>query len=96
MSQWDLPVNYDKLHWKERASVRQQYITEQSGRCKHCGGLLSEEPPAHIKAYKIKWDLFPKHFLKYPVHLHHCHASGMTIGAVHSLCNAVLWQYHGE
>jgi hypothetical protein len=40
--------------------------------------------------------LFPKNFLKWPVHLHHSHDTGMTIGAVHSYCNAVLWQYHNE
>jgi hypothetical protein len=28
--------------------------------------------------------------------LHHCHQTGLTIGAVHAKCNAVLWQYHGE
>ena len=96
MEKWNLPVNYNSLHWKERASVRKQYITEQEGRCKHCGGHLTEEPPSYIKDYDILWTLFPPNFLKYPVHLHHCHSTGMTIGAVHALCNAVLWQYHGE
>lgn len=32
----------------------------------------------------------------YPVHLHHDHKTGLTIGAVHAKCNAVLWQYYGE
>ena len=40
--------------------------------------------------------LFPPNFFKWPVHLHHSHDTGMTIGAVHARCNAVLWQYHGE
>ena len=46
-----------------------------------------------------KWideELVPENFFKYPVHLHHSHYTGMTIGAVHANCNAVLWQYHGE
>jgi hypothetical protein len=40
--------------------------------------------------------LFPELFLKYPVHLHHSHVTGLTIGAVHAYCNAVLWVYHDE
>jgi hypothetical protein len=96
MSNWKLPVNYSKLHWKQIASVRKQYITEQRGKCHHCGGDLKLPPPQCIQNYKINWSLFPDKFLKYPVHLHHSHTTGMTIGAVHSLCNAVLWQYHGE
>jgi hypothetical protein len=40
--------------------------------------------------------LFPKSFFKYPVHLHHCHKTGLTLGAVHHYCNAYLWQYLGE
>ena len=35
-------------------------------------------------------------FFKWPVHLHHCHDTGMTTGAVHCYCNAVLWQYPGK
>jgi hypothetical protein len=40
--------------------------------------------------------LFPRGFLSNPVHLHHCHTTGLTIGAVHSRCNAILWQHHGQ
>jgi hypothetical protein len=39
---------------------------------------------------------FIKQILEDSVHLHHSHETGMTIGAVHARCNAVLWQYHGE
>ena len=42
------------------------------------------------------WDLFPPNFLKYKVHLQHNHSTGMTEGAVHALCNAVMWQYEGR
>ena len=40
--------------------------------------------------------LFPESFFKYPVHLHHSHDTGKTIGAVHAYCNAVLWEYYGQ
>ena len=41
----------------------------------------------------IDWDLFPENFLKAPIHLQHNHNTGMTEGAVHNYCNAVMWQY---
>ncbi len=44
---------------------------------------------------KINWKLFPENFLKYPIHLQHNHDTGMTEGAVHNYCNAVMWQYEG-
>lgn len=90
-----LPVNYKKLHWTERKAVREQYINEQDGRCFYCKCSLAESPPEHILNKKINWSLFPPNFCKYPVHLQHNHDTGMTEGAVHSYCNAVMWQYDG-
>ena len=49
-----------------------------------------------IKNKKINWKLFPPNFLKYPIHLQHCHKTGWTEGAVHAYCNAVMWQYEGR
>lgn len=91
-----LPVDYEDLHWTERRAVREQYIEEQNGNCMFCQASLSEEPPKSIADKKINWKLFPKNFLKYPVHLQHCHKTGMTEGAVHAYCNAVMWQYYGR
>lgn len=34
-----------------------------------------------------------KNFLQHPIHLQHNHTTGMTEGAVHNYCNAVMWQY---
>jgi hypothetical protein len=66
----------------------------------HCGrslkGPSTYDPSVNDKAPKIDASLFPPTMFKYPVHLHHNHVTGMTIGAVHALCNAVLWQYLGE
>jgi hypothetical protein len=90
---WLLPVYYDKLTQRERASVRAQYVREQEGLCYHCKQELNLSPNM-IKS--IDWHLFPKGFLNHPVHLHHRHDTGLTLGAVHAYCNAVLWQYHGE
>lgn len=87
------PVNYKKLTWQERKEVREAYVKEQNGLCYHCRKPLSE-PAVWVK--KINQKLFPPSFFQYPVHLHHCHVTNMTIGAVHNYCNAELWQYHGE
>lgn len=91
-----LPVNYETLSTQERREVRQEYVKRQKGLCSHCKAPLTEAPAKKIQKLKIREDLFPVDFLKWPVHLHHDHETGMTIGAVHAKCNAVLWQYYGE
>ena len=93
---YKLPVDYTKLHYTERKVVRLQYIEEQKGLCHYCGCSLNEESPQHIKDKKINWKLFPQNFLQYPIHLQHNHDTGMTEGAVHNYCNAVMWQYEGR
>ena len=94
----ELPADYDSLTQAQRAEARQLYVEEQGGLCSHCKHDLDGPPPLEIEAMPINWALFPgaRSFLKHPVHLHHDHDTGLTIGAVHALCNAVLWQYHGE
>jgi len=91
-----LPVDYTKLDRRERRAVREQYIEDQGGRCMFCERSLDDEAPADVVEKPIDWGMFPPNFLKYPVHLQHDHGTGMTEGAVHAYCNAVLWQYHGR
>ena len=88
-------VNYNELTQQERRSVREQYVKEQSGLCYFCKTPLTVRPVMHPP---INWNLFPRgrDFLRYPVHLHHDHNTGMTLGAVHAYCNGILWQYYGE
>ncbi len=93
MSNFELPVNYDNLTQSERRLVRKQYFELQKGLCCYCNKPLNVRPK---ETRKIKKRLFPENFLKFPVHLHHDHDTGMTIGAIHSYCNAVVWQYFGE
>lgn len=88
-----LSVDYTKLTPQERRTVREQYVFDQNGRCYYCKGDLELVPPKEVRDKKIDWRLFPKGFLKWPVHLQHDHETGMTEGAVHSYCNAVMWQY---
>jgi hypothetical protein len=93
---YNLPVNYTRLNWMERRGVREQYIKEQGHKCYYCGSSLKEAAPQDIVDMEIDWDLFPENFLKYPIHLQHNHDTGMTEGAVHSHCNAVMWQYEAR
>ena len=93
---YTLPVDYTMLHWTERREVRLQYIREQDNKCFYCNESLDSEPPEEIKNKYINWKLFPPNFLQYPVHLQHCHNTGMTEGAVHAYCNAVMWQYEDK
>lgn len=91
-----LPVLYDNLTPLEKKEVREHYIVIQEGNCFWCKEPLSYPPPQRILSKRVNWRLFPPNFTKYPVHLQHCHQSGLTEGAVHAYCNAVMWQYHGR
>lgn len=93
-----LPAVYEALSASQRIVAREQYVKDQAGLCAHCKESLDGEPPLEIRSLPINWMAFPgnRSFLKHPVHLHHSHETGLTLGAVHALCNAVLWQYHGE
>lgn len=90
---YKLPVDYTQLHFSERRLVRLQYIKEQNNKCFYCKEDLDKEAPEKITSKPINWKLFPEGFMKYPIHLQHCHKTGMTEGAVHNYCNAVMWQY---
>ncbi len=93
---YKLPVNYNKLEWWERKEVREQYAREQEGLCMYCHASLDEGPPKEVTDKKVNKKYFPPNFFMYPVHLQHNHATGMTEGAIHCYCNAVLWEYHGR
>jgi len=91
-----LPVNYNELGWQELRAVREEYIKRQDGKCYYCGAALTDPPAIESASMPIHKQIFPPKFFNYPVHLHHDHETGMTIGAIHAQCNAVLWQYFGE
>jgi len=92
----DLPQNYTKLNSKSRKTIRETYIEEQKGLCHYCRAELSGQPQKLARAKVVHPGLYPAGFFDNPVHLHHCHETGMTIGAVHAHCNAVLWEYEKE
>ena len=91
-----LPQDYTKLKPHERRAVREEYVKVQKGMCSYCRASLKREPAPISSSLPVDESLFPKNFFKWPIHLHHDHKTGMTIGAVHAHCNAVMWQYHGE
>lgn len=92
----NLPVKYDSLDWRQKKAVREEYVKLQGGACMFCKEALTSQPPKSVLDKRINWKLFPPNFLKHPVHLQHCHKTGLTEGAVHAYCNAVLWQYYGR
>ena len=91
-----IPADYRTLHFTERKAVREEYVRLQNGACYYCKEPLTGPPSGEVAAKVVKRHLFPATFFRWPVHLHHSHDTGMTIGAVHCHCNAVLWQYHDE
>lgn len=92
----ELPVNYDELRPHERKVVREEYVNIQEKRCYYCGESLEGIPAQSVLDKPVNRRLFPIGFFNNPIHLHHNHDTGMTLGAVHAYCNAILWQYHGE
>lgn len=92
----ELPIHYNSAEWQDRRRAREEYVKRQNGRCWYCQCALDKYPPPAVSSRTINWRLFPKNFLKHPIHLHHSHDTGMSIGAVHAYCNAVLWQYEGQ
>lgn len=92
----ELPVYYDSIPRNERWKVRNEYVKQQKGRCYYCDCPLDGQPDKAVTSKKITERLFPPGFFDHPVHLHHDHNTGLTLGAVHNYCNAVLWEYYGE
>ena len=91
-----LPVMYDNIPAKRRYVIRNEYAKRQDGLCYYCKAPLKGKPTSSVLKKKLHLKSYPKHFFRYPVHLHHSHVTGLTIGAVHCYCNAVLWEHHGE
>lgn len=91
-----LPAEYDKLTAKQRRQAKIEYIVLQNKKCWYCRGNLYAPPPENILKFRIDLKWFPEGFLDTPIHLQHDHSSGLTEGAVHAYCNAVLWQYYAR
>lgn len=91
-----LPVLYNDFTVAERREIREEYIKLQKGLCFYCNGELAKHPPKEIQLRAVTWSLFPKGFRDNPIHLQHDHKTGLTEGAVHMKCNAVMWQYEGR
>lgn len=90
------PEYYSELSQPQRKILREAYVEAQGGLCYWCGELLSGPPSEKVASASVNMRLFPVGFLANPIHLQHDHHSGLTEGAVHARCNAVMWQYHGR
>jgi hypothetical protein len=93
-----LPAMYDALTWVERKQVREEYVERQGGLCYYCHQPLDGQPPPEVLKMTLDVRMFGtvEEWTRHPIHLHHNHRTGLTIGATHAYCNAVLAQYHGE
>lgn len=91
-----LPAPYEQLTPVQRRTVREEYARRQGNRCYYCHADLGGQPPPEVLALKLDVFRFTPNFLDHPLHLHHDHHTGLTLGTVHAHCNGVLWQYHGE
>lgn len=92
----ELPVMYDHVSREVRARVRDEYARRQKGICPFCLQPLLGDPPPVIQRLPLNAMNWPPEFFRWPVHLHHDHRTGLTIGAYHSRCNAILACYLHE
>lgn len=90
------PQRYDLMSSTSKRILRLEYIKEQKNKCQFCGESLDGLPSKLVRDTKINQRLFPLGFFEYPIHLHHDHNTHLTIGAVHSRCNAFLFEHLGE
>ena len=90
------PQRYSSLTPQQRRELRERYVAAQRGICRYCNVPLTTQTPQRIVDYPVDWSLFPAVFLNHPVHLQHCHKTDMTEGAVHAMCNAVMWVLEGR
>lgn len=90
------PQHYPSMDWRDRKNLRNSYLRVQNGLCCYCYQPLTGPPSEQVQKSAINKRLFPKTMFDYPIHLHHDHNTGMSIGAVHARCNAYLWQHNGE
>lgn len=90
------PQKYDELTINKKRLLREDYITHQEGKCYYCHSDLTGRPSLRVQRLTVTESLYPPNFFNHPVHLHHDHNTGLTLGAVHCKCNAVLWEYEGE
>lgn len=91
-----LPVVYAECSSSYRRLVREEYVRVQKGLCLDCGKPLDGPPSEYVQKALINTSLFPQGFFDHPIHLHHDHDTGLTIGALHARCNAYSWQHKGK
>jgi hypothetical protein len=85
-----LPAMYDMLTPEQRRWARGEYARLQGGLCCHCRAPLAGPASPEVLALEIDESRYPPNFFTWAHHLHHNHATGLTIGVVHARCNAVL------
>lgn len=92
----ELPALYDRITPQQRALAREEYEHRQGGLCPFCLQPLAADPPPVIQRLPLNQKLWGPAFMRHPIHLHHDHRTGLTIGAYHARCNAVLAAYFQE
>lgn len=90
------PQHYPSMTPYQRRRVREAYVKAQNNLCWYCHTPLTGPPHHEALSRPLNMALFPPGFLDYPIHLHHDHDTGFTVGATHSYCNGVLFQYHNQ
>lgn len=83
----ELPTKYSSLTGERKSAVKEAYICLQRDRCWLCGDDLYD-PPKFLVENPNYMPLCGNQLAEHsPLHLHHDHKTGLTLGVTHAECN---------
>lgn len=85
----ELPTKYSSLSGERLAVVKEAYICLQRERCWLCGGNLYELPNHVVDNPNLIGLCSSQLAEQHPLHLHHNHDTGLTLGVAHAECNII-------
>ena len=86
----ELPTKYSSLSGERLSAVKEAYICLQRERCWLCGNNLYELSKYLVDNPKLMPLCGNELAERYPLHLHHDHDTGLTLGVTHAECNIII------
>lgn len=85
----ELPTKYSSLSGERLSAVKDAYICLQRERCWLCGDNLYELPKYIVDNPNYMGLCYNQLAEQTPLHLHHNHDTGLTLGVAHAECNII-------
>jgi len=85
----ELPIKYSSLSGERLSAVKEAYTCLQRERCWLCGNNLWDLPKYIVENPKLMGLCGNQLAEHSPLHLHHDHDTGLTLGVTHAECNII-------